>query len=264
MAAPGMHVLNGLEGRRALVTGAGSGIGLGTARLLAALGAQVLLTGRRREPLAEAVTQLGERTSYEVADIAMLEDVRRVLSVAKSRLGGLDILVCNASIEGANGRVIPDYPLESFDEVMAINVRGTFMCLQHGIALMRESGGGSIVIVSSIGGTKARGYGNSGYIASKHAQIGMMRSASVECAPWNIRVNAVAPGPTDTRMMRSIETQRSPDAPDEARKAIVAGLPTRRYSSPDEVAQLIGFLVSDAASGCTGGVYTVDSGLSAV
>jgi NAD(P)-dependent dehydrogenase (short-subunit alcohol dehydrogenase family) len=253
-----------LAGARALVTGAGTGIGLSTARLLAQQGARVLLSGRRRAALAEAAAELGEGASLEVADIASAADVTRLMSAARARLGGLDILVCNASVEGANGRLIPDYPLASFDEVMAVNVRGTFMCLQQAIPLMREGGGGSIVIVASIGGVKARGTGNSGYVASKHAQVGMMRAAAVECAQWNIRVNAVAPGPTDTRMIRSIEEQRSPGAPDEARKAIVASLPTRRYSTPDEVAQLITFLASDAASGCTGGVFPVDSGLTAI
>lgn len=251
-------------GKAAVVTGGGSGIGLAVAQRLVAEGAGVLMVGRREAALAQAASALGERAHYVVADIAHTEDTARSLRAAVERLGGIDILVCNASVEGANGVALPDYPIAAFDEVMAVNVRGTFLCLQHAIPLLRGRGGGSIVIVSSIGGVKARGTGNSAYVASKHAQIGLMRTAAVECAPWNIRVNAVIPGPTDTRMVRSIEAQRSPAAPERAREAIVASVPLKRYSTPAEVAEMIVFLASDASSGCTGGVYPVDGGLSAV
>jgi NAD(P)-dependent dehydrogenase (short-subunit alcohol dehydrogenase family) len=124
--------------------------------------------------------------------------------------------------------------------------------------------GGSIVIVSSIGGIKARGTGNSAYVASKHAEIGLMRTAAMECAPHAIRVNCVLPGPTDTRTIQSIEEGRSPDAPEKARAAILAGLPLKRYGTPEEVAELIVFLAGDEASICTGGVYLADGGLSAI
>ena len=139
-----------------------------------------------------------------------------------------------------------------------------FSGLKNAIPAMHKRGGGSIVIVSSIGGIKARGTGNSAYVASKHAEIGLMRTAAMENTAHNVRVNAVLPGPTETRMIRSIEENRSPGAPDQARAAILEGLPLKRYGTAEEVAQLILFLVSDAASICTGGVYLADGGLSAI
>jgi NAD(P)-dependent dehydrogenase (short-subunit alcohol dehydrogenase family) len=143
-------------------------------------------------------------------------------------------------------------------------VRGVFLGLKHAIPALKKRKGGSIIITSSIGGIKARGQGNSAYITSKHAEIGLMRTASVECAPFNIRVNCVLPGPTDTRMMHSIEEGRSPGAPEKARETILSGLPLKRYGTADEIASLMLFLVSDEASICTGGVYAADGGLSAI
>jgi NAD(P)-dependent dehydrogenase (short-subunit alcohol dehydrogenase family) len=186
-----------------------------------------------------------------------------LVDTATRLFGGSDIFLANAGFEGASSE-IPDYPLDVFDEVMAVNVRGVFLGLKFAIPALRKRGGGSIVITSSIGGIKTRGTGNSAYIASRHAEIGLLRSAAMECAPHNIRVNSVLPGPTDTRMIRSIEENRSPGAPEKARAAILAGLPMKRYGTAEEVAQLILFLASDEASICTGGVYLADGGLSAI
>jgi NAD(P)-dependent dehydrogenase (short-subunit alcohol dehydrogenase family) len=136
--------------------------------------------------------------------------------------------------------------------------------LKYAIPAIRKRGKGAIIITSSIGGIKARGQGNSAYITSKHAEIGLMRTATTECAPFNIRVNCVLPGPTDTRMIRSIEEGRSPGAPEKARAMILTGLPLKRYGTAEEVARLIVFLASDEASICTGGVYMADGGLSAI
>jgi NAD(P)-dependent dehydrogenase (short-subunit alcohol dehydrogenase family) len=138
-----------------------------------------------------------------------------------------------------------------------------FLGLKYAIPALKKRIGGSIVITSSIGGIKARGQGNSAYIASKHAEIGLMRVAALECAPFNIRVNCVLPGPTETRMMRNIEEGRSPGAPEKAREIILAGLPLKRYGTAEEIASLMLFLVSDESSICTGGVYAADGGLSA-
>ena len=256
--------MNRLQGKTAIITGGGSGIGRACAELFVREGARVLLSGRKEEALRGLVTELGERSaSYVVANVTKPEDNQRLVDTASRVFGGFDIFLANAGVEGAS-RPIADYPLDVFDEVMAVNVRGVFLGLQVAIPALQKRGGGSIVITSSIGGIKARGAGNSAYIASKHAEIGLMRAAAAECAPLNIRVNSVLPGPTDTRMIRSIEENRSPGAPDKARAAIVSGLPMKRYGTAEEVAQLILFLASDEASICTGGAYMADGGLSAI
>jgi NAD(P)-dependent dehydrogenase (short-subunit alcohol dehydrogenase family) len=204
-----------------------------------------------------------DNAAYMVADVSQPEDNLRLIRTAEQRFGGIDSFIANAGVEGATS-AITDYPLDVFDQVIAINVRGVFLGLKYAIPALKKRAGGSIVITSSIGGIKARGQGNSAYVASKHAEIGLMRVASVECAPFNIRVNCVLPGPTDTRMMRNIEQGRSPSAPEKARDTILAGLPLKRYGTADEIANLMLFLVSDESSICTGGVYAADGGLSAM
>jgi NAD(P)-dependent dehydrogenase (short-subunit alcohol dehydrogenase family) len=253
-----------LENKIAVITGGGSGIGLESAKLFASEGAKLVLAGRNENALKEAVRLVGaERAAHVVADVSKPEDNQRLIKSAEDRFGGIDIFVANAGVEGVTASIV-DYPADAFDQVMAVNVRGVFLGLKYAIPAVRKRGKGSIVITSSIGGIKARGVGNCAYIASKHAEIGLMRSAAVECAPFNIRVNCVLPGPTETRMIRNIEEGRSPGAPEKARAMIVAGLPFKRYGTPEEIANLILFLASDEASICTGGVYSADGGLSAI
>ena len=252
-----------LEGKIAVITGAGSGIGRACAELFAQQGARLLLAGRREAPLQELTRALGESTaSYVTADVSKQPDNQRIFDEAARRFGGFDIFIANAGSEGAS-EPIEDYPLETFDEVMAVNVRGVFVGLQYAMPALRTRGGGSIVIVSSIAGIKARNTQNSAYVASKHAQIGLMRTAALEGAPYGIRVNAVVPGPTETEMVRRIEETRSPGAPERTRAAVMAQIPLKRYGTSEELAQLIAFVASDAASFSTGGVFAADGGLSA-
>ncbi len=253
-----------LANKVVVLTGAGSGIGLATVNLFAAEGAKLMLAGRNKKALVSAVKAVGEdNAAYVVADVSQPEDNRQLIEAAEREFGGIDVFIANAGTEGAMLPIV-DYPVETFDEVMAVNVRGVFLGLKYAIPALKKRVGGSIIITSSIAGIKARGQGNSAYVASKHAEIGLMRTASSECAPFNIRVNCVLPGPTQTRMMRSIEEGRSPGAPEKAREAMVAGLPLRRYGTAEEIASLMLFLASDESSICTGGVYTADGGLSAI
>jgi NAD(P)-dependent dehydrogenase (short-subunit alcohol dehydrogenase family) len=253
-----------LANKVVVLTGAGSGIGLATANLFAQEGAQLMLAGRNESVLSAAVRAIGEgNAAYVVADVSKPEDNQRLISEAERKFGSIDAFVANAGVEGATASIV-DYPIEAFDQVMAVNVRGVFLGLKYAIPALKKRVGGSIVITSSIGGIKARGQGNSAYIASKHAEIGLMRAAAVECAPFNIRVNCVLPGPTDTRMMRSIEESRSPGAPEKTRQTIVASLPLKRYGTAGEIASLMLFLASDESSICTGGLYSADGGLCAI
>ena len=153
--------------------------------------------------------------------------------------------------------------LDVFEQVIAVNVTGVWLGLKYVIPVMRERGGGSIVITSStagIGGTA----GMSAYTTSKHAVIGMMRTAALECASMGIRVNTVNPAPIETRMMRSLEEMRVAAADDSevtverTKQAYSARIPLQRYGNPEEVARLMMFLASDDSSYCTGGVYMID------
>jgi NAD(P)-dependent dehydrogenase (short-subunit alcohol dehydrogenase family) len=253
-----------LEDKVVVLTGAGSGIGLAAVKLFAQEGAKLMLAGRNEQALKDAVKLAGAANAqYVVTDVSRPQDNERLIQTAEDEFGGVDVFIANAGVEGTAAAIV-DYPLDVFDQVMAVNVRGVFLGLKYAIPAIRKRGGGSIVITSSIGGIKARGQGNSAYITSKHAEIGLMRTASVECAPLNIRVNAVLPGPTETRMIRNIEEDRSPGAPEKAREAILAGLPLKRYGTAKEIANLMLFLVSDEGSICTGGAYMADGGLSAI
>ncbi len=257
--------MNGrFDGKVAVITGGGGGIGTAVARILLAEGASVLLAGRTKKTLEQAAEALAsDRCDIVVADVAVVEDNRRIVDTAQSRFGGLDVFIANAGI-GLPTWSIVDLPVESFDQVMAVNVRGVFLGLKAAIPAMRARGKGSVVVVSSIAGIKARGTGNAAYVASKHAELGLVKTAAVECGPYGIRVNSVLPGPTDTIMIRELEAARARDTGGSGREAILRGMPLARYGEPEEVARLIAFLASDDSGFCTGGVYTADGGFSAV
>jgi NAD(P)-dependent dehydrogenase (short-subunit alcohol dehydrogenase family) len=252
----------------AVITGGAGGIGQAAARRFTEEGARVVLVDREEAALQSVVQSLGEDvSSYAVADVTQPEQVQSYVNEAVQRWGGIDIFLANAGIEGIVSP-IPDYPVDMFEQVMAVNVTGVWLGLKYVIPAMRERGGGSIVITSStagIGGTA----GMSAYTTSKHAVIGMMRTAALECAPMGIRVNTVNPAPIETRMMRSLEEMRVAAADDSevtverTKQAYSARIPLQRYGDPEEVAKLMLFLASDESSYCTGGVYMVDGGRSA-
>ena len=218
--------------------------------------------------LQDVVQSIGEdKASYTVADVTQPDQTQNYIHAAVERWGGIDVLLANAGIEGTLSS-IPEYPIDVFDRVMAVNVRGVWLGIKYVVPAMRERGGGSIVVTSStagIGGTPDM----SAYNTSKHAVIGLMRTAALEGAPHGIRVNTVNPSPIETRMMRSIEEMRVAALDDStatvelAKQAFATRIPLERYGNPEEVARMMLFLASDDSSFCTGGVYMVDGGRSA-
>ncbi|NQV59625.1 MAG: SDR family oxidoreductase [Alphaproteobacteria bacterium] len=251
-----------LDGKVAIITGGSGGIGSAAARLFAAEGARIMLVDLDADALQSTVADIGsEQADCIIADVTDTAQTQAYIAAAVERFGGVDIALLNAGIEG---RVTPitDYAEEMFDKVMAVNVRGVFLGLKYVMPQMSARGGGNIVITSSTAGIRAAG-GMSAYVASKHAVIGLMRTAALEGAALNIRVNTVNPAPIDTRMMASIEEQRGLPAGDRSNRPMARHMPLQRYGEPDEVARLMLFLGSNDSSFCTGGVYMVDGGVSA-
>jgi NAD(P)-dependent dehydrogenase (short-subunit alcohol dehydrogenase family) len=250
-----------LDGRVAVISGGSGGIGRAAAKRFVEEGANVLLVDIEERALRDAVNAIGEKhASWICADVTSNDDTEKYVRAAVERYGRIDIYLANAGIEG-NVKPITEYPIEIFDRVIAVNVRGVWLGLKHVIPAMAKNGGGSIVITSSTAGI--HGYaGASAYVTSKHAVIGMMRTAALECAPLKIRVNTVNPAPIETRMMRSLEEQFVPGHPGQAKEQFQSTIPLGRYGHPEEVADVMLFLASDQSSFCTGGVYMVDGGVS--
>ena len=257
-----------LDGKTALITGAAGGIGQAAAKLFAEEGARVVLVDLDEGALQDLVRFIGEeRSSSVVADVTQPDQARNYVQAAVERWGGIDILLANAGIEGVISP-IPDYPIDTFDQVMAVNVRGVWLGIKYVVPVMQQRGGGSIVITSSTAGVSGAA-DMSAYTVSKHAVIGLMRTAAMEGAPFGIRVNTVNPAPIETRMMRSIEELRvaalddSEITVEQMKRSAAARIPLQRYGNPEEVARLMLFLASEESSFCTGGVYMVDGGRSA-
>jgi NAD(P)-dependent dehydrogenase (short-subunit alcohol dehydrogenase family) len=245
----------GLSGKVAIVTGAARGIGLAAVRRLVDDGALVLALDLPDSGLNDAD---GQVVPFE-ADVAEADDWQRAVELARTRFGRLDILVNNAGISGFIGPLV-NYPVDSFDRVMAVNARGVFLGMKHSAPAMED--GGSIVNISSISGIGG-GANTLAYTASKHAVIGMTKLAAIEFAPRRIRVNAVCPAPTATEMMFGLAREKSPDDQEGFRRSFEQNIPLGRYGEADEVAAAIAFLASDEASFSTGAVLTVDGGMRA-
>ena len=251
-----------LDKKVAIITGGAGGIGLQAGKLFAQEGAKVLLVDLHESALKEAVQTIGsDAVRYCAADVTQPDQTQRYIQAAVEQFGGVDVLLANAGIEG-EVQPITDYAIDTFDQVMAVNVRGVWLGLKYAAPEIAKRGGGSIVITSSVAGVRGAA-GMSAYIASKHAVIGLMRTAALEMADRKIRVNTVNPAPVDTRMMRSLEKGFEPDDPGRAKEMVSAMVPLQRYADPVEVARIMLFLASDESSYCSGGVYMVDGGMTA-
>ena len=248
-----------MNDRVALITGASSGIGRATAEAFAAQGAKVVLAARREDEMAAVVRQIegrGGQASFVVTDVAVAADVEHLVAHTINTYGRLDYAVNNAAIEGT-WAPITDLPEREWDRVLDTNLKGTFLCLQHEARAMLAGGhGGAIVNVGSVNSFLGFPTG-SAYLASKHALIGLTTSVSAELAPRGIRVNLVCPGFIDTPMHHRARAILGDAIYDQG---VLPQVHLRRAGRPEEIAQTILFLCSDAASYISGATLTPDGG----
>jgi len=249
-------------GRVAIVTGGSTGIGAATARALATRGVDVIVTGRRAEPLEDVARDVGGVAV--VADVTSEEDWSRVVATADERFGGVDTLIANAGIEAFGS--VETVDLDEWLAVQRTNVDGVLLGMRAVMPSMRRRGGGSIVAVSSVAGLTS-GPEYAAYVTSKTAVLGLVRSAAVDFGSVGIRVNAICPGWTRTEMSeREAELMAAEQGltAEQMWRRIVHPLPLGRVADPEEIASCIEFLAGPGASFVTGAVLVVDGGGSAV
>lgn len=244
-----------LEGKVVLVVGASAGIGADTARLLAHEGASVVLAARSADALrtiTEELTAAGLSAAYAAGDVSVPGDVARFVDTAVEKFGRLDgAFNCAAMTQSGKLDAVSE---EDFDRIMAVNVKGTWLCVREEVRIMRAAGGGSIVNVSSIGGLRGSS-GMGAYQATKHAVIGLTRTAAHDNGPDGIRVNVIAPGPIETPMLDA--TRLAIPGGVEAR---IAATPLRKAGTTTEVGDTVAWLLSDRSSHLSGVVLPIDGG----
>jgi NAD(P)-dependent dehydrogenase (short-subunit alcohol dehydrogenase family) len=241
-----------------LITGALTGIGRASAIAFAKDGAHLVISGRHDAPgeaLAAELRALGAEAEFIRADVRIDDDVRNLVERTVARFGALDVAVNNAGTEGKPGPVT-EQTAETYAAAFETNVLGTLLGMKYEMRAMQAQGHGSIINISSTMGHK--GAPNASvYTASKHAVEGLTKAAALEGAPFNVRVNAVAPGPVDTGML-----DRFTGTP-ERKAGLIAGVPLKRMGLPEEIAQAVLFMASEKAPFLTGQILSVDGGKSA-
>jgi NAD(P)-dependent dehydrogenase (short-subunit alcohol dehydrogenase family) len=248
-----------LENKVVVITGAGSGIGEACAILFAKHGSTVVLADinlQKAEEVAEKIQAMGGKSSPIKMDVTNFQEVESKLQKVIDSFGKIDIMVNNAGIMNQLRAPTAEHTFEDWDQVIAINQTGVFYCLKACLKHMMQQGYGSIVNMASLAGLKASGF-NLAYSASKFAVVGMTKSAAMEYAPHNIRINAVCPSYTQTPMLDAVvEKQPGID------KKLLRFVPMGRFAEADEIADAVIWLSSDHSKFITGQTITVDGGLS--
>ncbi len=246
-------------GKVVLITGATSGIGRATAEEFAQAGARVVFCGRRTqlgEEVARGIVAKGGVARYLRADVTIPADIEALIATTVAEFGRIDIAFNNAGIEGS-GQPVEALSLDNWDRVINTNLRGVLLAMKAEIAQMRRQGGGVIINTASVNGFVASpGYGP--YVASKHGVLGLTKTAALETATANIRINAVCPGPIDTPMMQRLLGGSAP-----ARQGMANRVPEKRLGRPEEIARTVMWLAAEDASYVTGASVTVDGGMMA-
>jgi NAD(P)-dependent dehydrogenase (short-subunit alcohol dehydrogenase family) len=251
-----------LEGKVAIISGGGSGIGAAAARLFASEGARVVVTGRREEPIRAVAEEVGGRAVS--GDTADPEHLATAVEVARDGFGGLDVVVANAGL-GFGGAAM-DVADEQWDRTLEVNLTGAFRLVRAALPALVERGGGSIVLVSSVSGLVS-GTEGAAYQTSKAALLGLARSLAVDYGPKGIRANAVCPGwvitPMGDRAMDGLAEERGISL-EEAYRLTTRHVPLRRPATAEEIASCCLFLASDESSIVTGTILVADGGSTAV
>ena len=246
-------------GKVVLVTGGSKGIGRAAALQFAEEGAKVVIGARNQEYGNEVVNQInkagskkGNKAMFVKADVSRAEEVEDMLRKTVEEYGRLDALVTCAGIL-SRMELLADYPLEEWEKTLSVNISGTFYAMKYAIPVMLESGGGSIVLVSSVHGSAAYSMG-AAYVASKHALVGLAKVAALGYSAQGIRVNSIGPGIVETDLTKGLLQN------EKMLRAFKARHPIGRFGRPEEIANLICFLCSDRASFMSGGFYPIDGG----
>ncbi|QTM98711.1 glucose 1-dehydrogenase [Sediminibacillus dalangtanensis] len=252
-----------LNGKTAIITGGAGGIGKVTAQYFLEEGAKVALVDLNQETLNKAKTELksfGDVLTIP-ANVSKEEDVKNYVDKTVSEFGSIDIFFNNAGIEGKVAPIV-DQQIEDLDKVLSVNVRGVFLGLQHVLPVMIKQNSGTVINTSSVAGLMGSP-GVAPYVASKHAVIGITKTAALEVASHNVRVNSIHPSPVDTRMMRSLEAGANPSDANVAKDDFMKDIPLGRYGESSDIAKLVLFLASEDSSFITGAQYRIDGGMGA-
>lgn len=252
-----------VEGKVAVITGGAGGLGKFTAERLLKEGAKVVLVDLFEEHLEKTKAELnayGEVITVQ-ADVSKEEDVEKYVNAAVEAFGRIDIFFNNAGIVGKIAKLV-ETNADDFDKVVAVNQRGVFLGMKHVLQVMEKQGSGSIINTSSIDGLGG-GLGRVAYSASKHAVVGMTKTAALEVAEKGIRVNSIHPSYAKTQMMDIVEAGNNPEDPDAVRRELAKTIPLGRYGEAEDIANLVLFLASDESTFITGAQLRVDGGMGA-